>query len=105
MLVSDFDFNLPEELIAQEALVDRSSSRLLHLSRSTGNFEDRKFADFPVLLRPSDDPAPEITRLAEFTRYQSGLQGKATAYVCLNFRCRLPTTEVSQMMKFLNGGP
>ena len=58
-----------------------------------------------VLLRPSDDPAPEITRLAEFTRYQSGLQGKATAYVCLNFRCRLPTTEVSQMMKFLNGGP
>jgi len=54
VLVSDFDFNLPEELIAQEALVDRSSSRLLHLSRSTGNFEDRKFADFPVLLRPSD---------------------------------------------------
>jgi len=58
-----------------------------------------------VLLRPSDAPAPEIARLAEFTRYQSGLQGKATAYVCLNFRCRLPTTEVRQMMKSLNGGP
>jgi uncharacterized protein len=58
-----------------------------------------------VLLRPSDEPAPEITRLAEFTRYQSGLQGKATAYVCLNFRCKLPTTDVSQMMKSLNGGP
>jgi S-adenosylmethionine:tRNA ribosyltransferase-isomerase len=54
VLVSDFDFNLPEELIAQEALVDRSSSRLLHLSRSTGNFEDRKFTAFPGLLRPSD---------------------------------------------------
>lgn len=54
MLVSDFDFNLPEELIAQEALVDRSSSRLLHLSRSTGNFEDRIFTDFPGLLGPSD---------------------------------------------------
>lgn len=54
MLVSDFDFHLPEELIAQEALADRSSSRLLHLSRSTGSFEDRKFTDFPALLRPGD---------------------------------------------------
>ena len=54
MLVSDFDFYLPEELIAQEALADRSSSRLLHVSRSTGNFEDRKFTDFPTLLRPGD---------------------------------------------------
>lgn len=34
--------------------MDRSSSRLLHLSRSTGNFADRKFTDFPGLLRPSD---------------------------------------------------
>jgi uncharacterized protein YyaL (SSP411 family) len=57
-----------------------------------------------VLLRPNDEPAPEITRLAEFTRNQSGLQGKATVYVCRNFRCRLPTTEVSQMLKSLNIG-
>ncbi len=42
------------ELIAQEALADRSGSRLLHLSRSTGNFEDRKFTGFPSLLRPGD---------------------------------------------------
>jgi S-adenosylmethionine:tRNA ribosyltransferase-isomerase len=34
--------------------VDRSGSRLLHLSRSTGNCEDRKFTDFPNLLHPSD---------------------------------------------------
>jgi S-adenosylmethionine:tRNA ribosyltransferase-isomerase len=54
VLVSDFDFYLPEELIAQEALADRSSSRLLHLSRSTGSFEDRQFTDFPSLLRSGD---------------------------------------------------
>jgi S-adenosylmethionine:tRNA ribosyltransferase-isomerase len=54
VLVSDFDFHLPEELIAQEALADRSSSRLLHLSRSSGNFEDRKFIEFPQLLRSGD---------------------------------------------------
>jgi S-adenosylmethionine:tRNA ribosyltransferase-isomerase len=54
VLVSDFDFHLPEELIAQEALADRSGSRLLHLLRSNGSFEDRKFADFSLLLRPGD---------------------------------------------------
>ncbi len=54
VLVSDFDFHLPEELIAQEALADRSSSRLLHLLRSSGGFRDRMFADFAGLLRPGD---------------------------------------------------
>jgi S-adenosylmethionine:tRNA ribosyltransferase-isomerase len=54
VLLSDFDFDLPEELIAQEPLADRSASRLLHLSRNTGKFEDRQFRDFPSLLRPDD---------------------------------------------------
>jgi S-adenosylmethionine:tRNA ribosyltransferase-isomerase len=54
VLVSDFDFYLPEELIAQEALPERSASRMLHLSRSTGRFEHRRFADLPGLLRPDD---------------------------------------------------
>ena len=54
MLVSDFDFHLPEELIAQEPLADRSASRLLHLDRSTGAIEDRCFRDLPDLLRNGD---------------------------------------------------
>lgn len=54
MLVSEFDFHLPEELIAQEALPDRSASRMLHLLRGSGEFEDRGFIDFPSLLRPDD---------------------------------------------------
>jgi S-adenosylmethionine:tRNA ribosyltransferase-isomerase len=54
VLVSDFDFHLPEELIAQEALADRSASRMLHLSRRTGGFEDRRFLELPALLRADD---------------------------------------------------
>lgn len=54
MLISDFDFDLPEELIAQEPLSDRSASRMLHLYRSTGDYEDRAFQQFPELLRPDD---------------------------------------------------
>jgi S-adenosylmethionine:tRNA ribosyltransferase-isomerase len=52
--VADFSFHLPEELIAQEPLPERSGSRMLHLHRDTGAFEDRLFHDFPTLLRADD---------------------------------------------------
>ena len=54
MLVSDFDFHLPEELIAQEPLADRAASRMLHVQRATGEIRDREFREFPDLLREGD---------------------------------------------------
>jgi S-adenosylmethionine:tRNA ribosyltransferase-isomerase len=54
VLVSDFHFHLPEDLIAQEPLAARDASRMLHLRRSTGEWFDRDFRDFPDLLHPSD---------------------------------------------------
>ena len=54
MLVSAFDYQLPEELIAREPLADRAGSRLLHFRREDGGLQDRYFRDFPALLRPGD---------------------------------------------------
>jgi S-adenosylmethionine:tRNA ribosyltransferase-isomerase len=54
VLVSDFNYFLPEELIAQEPLPDRAASRMLHLDRKSGRLEDRSFREFPELLRPDD---------------------------------------------------
>jgi S-adenosylmethionine:tRNA ribosyltransferase-isomerase len=54
VLVSDFNYHLPEELIAQEPLPDRAASRLLHLDRNSGAVEDRTFREFPDLLHPDD---------------------------------------------------
>ena len=54
MLVSDFDFHLPEDLIAQEPLADRAGSRMMTLDRRTGAFADRTFRDLPGLLGPGD---------------------------------------------------
>ena len=54
MLVSDFDFPLPAELIAQKPLADRAAARMLHLLRATNSFEDRVFSDLAGLLRPGD---------------------------------------------------
>jgi len=54
-----------------------------------------------VLLRPGDQEMPEITRLAEFTKNQMSLNGKATAYVCLNYQCQLPTIDIPKMLELL----
>ncbi len=54
MLVSDFDFPLPEELIAQRPPAVRGTSRLLSLGRKTGKIQDLSFADLPSLLQPGD---------------------------------------------------
>jgi S-adenosylmethionine:tRNA ribosyltransferase-isomerase len=54
VLVAEFDYHLPEELIAQEPLADRAASRMLRLRRGEGRFEDRRFRDFPELLRADD---------------------------------------------------
>ena len=54
MLVAEFDYHLPEELIAQQPLADRSASRLLHVGRGPDLLEDLQFRDFPELLRPGD---------------------------------------------------
>jgi len=54
VLVSDFHYELPEELIAQEPLVDRAGSRLLLVNPDAGALEDRQFCEFPELLRPDD---------------------------------------------------
>jgi S-adenosylmethionine:tRNA ribosyltransferase-isomerase len=54
VLVSDFHYDLPEAQIAQEPLLDRAASRMLHMRRQTGAFEGRVFRDFPELLRPDD---------------------------------------------------
>ncbi|MBV9243093.1 MAG: tRNA preQ1(34) S-adenosylmethionine ribosyltransferase-isomerase QueA [Acidobacteria bacterium] len=54
MLISEFDYELPEELVAQQPLDDRSSSRMLVVDRSSGEFADQVFTAFPSFLRAGD---------------------------------------------------
>ena len=51
---SDFSYQLPEELIAQQPLAERSASRLLTLDGSTGALADRQMRDLPQLIAPGD---------------------------------------------------
>ncbi len=54
MLRTDFHFDLPKELIAQQPTAERSASRLLTLDGLTGEYKDRQFRDFPSLLESRD---------------------------------------------------
>jgi uncharacterized protein len=57
-----------------------------------------------VLLNPGEEDSSKIAQLAAFTKNQPGIGGKATAYVCLNYSCKLPTTDISKMLELLNAG-
>jgi S-adenosylmethionine:tRNA ribosyltransferase-isomerase len=54
MKLTDFDYELPEALIAQEPVSPRDASRLLVVPRGSGAVEDARFADLEALLRPGD---------------------------------------------------
>ena len=54
MKLSEFNFDLPDELIAQYPLQKRTDSRLLCLDGNTGTLEDRIFNSLPELLQPGD---------------------------------------------------
>jgi S-adenosylmethionine:tRNA ribosyltransferase-isomerase len=54
MRLSDFDYELPDELIAQHPAEQRSLSRMLHIDGVSGDIADRQFLDLPSLLRADD---------------------------------------------------
>jgi len=54
VLLSDFDYDLPEELIAQAPLADRAGARMLVVDLGKGTFEDRRFRDLPSYIKPGD---------------------------------------------------
>jgi len=54
MLLEEFDYQLPPELIAQRPLASRDASRMMVLDRKAGTFRDQSFRDLPQMLEPGD---------------------------------------------------
>lgn len=83
MKTSDFYFDLPEELIAQDPLEDRSSSRLLVLDRNTGEMEHRIFRDIVEYLEPGDCLVVNNTKVIPARLYGSKVGTDAKIEVLL----------------------
>ena len=63
MKLSDFHYDLPEQLIAQEPPADRAGARMLLVRRADGRWEDRKFSEFPEFVRAGDCLAMNNSRV------------------------------------------
>ena len=79
MLTSDFNFDLPDELIAQEPPAERGASRLMVVDRSSGGIEHRVFADLPSMLRAGDLLVVNDTRVVPARLIGTRLPGGGAA--------------------------
>ncbi|EIB7707104.1 tRNA preQ1(34) S-adenosylmethionine ribosyltransferase-isomerase QueA [Listeria monocytogenes] len=79
MKVEDFDFDLPEELIAQTPLLDRTSSRLMVLDKESGDIKDQHFTDIISYLNEGDALVLNDTRVLPARLH--GIKDETGAYI------------------------
>lgn len=94
MKTSDFYFDLPEELIAQEPLEDRSSSRLFVVNKEDESFQHKHFCDIKSFLKEGDCLVINNTRVLPARLYGERVGTGATIEVLLLVRKDLQTWEV-----------
>ncbi len=83
MRVDEFDYHLPEALIAQQPLADRAGSRMLVLYPNEQRWEDRAFRDLPQWIRPHDCLILNDTRVFPSRLYGHRTSGTAAVEVFL----------------------
>ena len=86
MKTSDFNYNLPKELIAQEPWPERDQCRLLALDKNTGQLEDLKFFEIEKFLKPGDLLVANETRVlpARLIGAKRGSEGAAELLLLKN---------------------
>ena len=97
MKLSDFYYELPKELIAQDPLEDRSSSRLMLLERDTGKTEHRIFKDIPEFLNSGDVLVLNETKVIPARLY--GIKPESGAPVEILLLKRLSDTDWECIVK------
>ncbi|MCG6533443.1 MAG: thioredoxin domain-containing protein [Syntrophales bacterium LBB04] len=91
----DFSFGPSHEVVIVGNPDAEDTNRFVRLLRS------RFIPNKVVLLKPMGDEASEIVRLAPYTEAYIAADGRATAYVCSNYSCQLPTTDSGEMLRLL----
>ena len=60
------------------------------------------FPNAVILFKPAGEESPQIEKYANFVEFMYAINNKATAYVCTNFKCNFPTTDLAEMIKSLS---
>ncbi len=95
LLALDFEIGPSYEIVIAGKPEQEDTREMIEQIRK--NFIPRKV----VLLRGTEKQSQSITELAPFTKYHEPLNGKATAHVCVDHNCKLPTTDLVKMMELL----
>ena len=84
MKLDEFDYDLPDELIAQFPCERRDESRLLVVHRDSGRLEHRRFCDFPEYLRPGDAVVVNDSRVIPARLFGTGPSGGRIEFLLLS---------------------
>jgi hypothetical protein len=95
MVAVDFAIGPSYEVVIVGNLQAHDTKQMLEAIR--GIFVPNKV----VVLQTTDQKSPSINDIASFVKDYISKDGKATAYVCLNYNCQLPTTDIGSMLKLL----
>ncbi len=95
MSVIDFALGPSYEVVIAGDLKSKDTNTMLKALRK------RFIPNKVVLFRPIGKEAQEVINLIGFMKYYTDTDGKATAYVCQNYNCKSPTTDVNKMMEML----
>ena len=88
----DFAVGPSFEVVVVGSLESEDTQKMLHVLRRT-------FIPNKVIIHRPDEVSPEVVTLCPFTKELTALDGKATAYVCHNYMCNIPTTDVDRMLE------
>lgn len=104
MLIEEFNFDLPKQLIAQNPLKKRDASRLLVLDKNTKSFSDQKFVDFVHLIHPDDLLIFNDTRVIKARLFGSRITGgKAEIMIERIIDDRYALAHIKTSKKILDG--
>jgi len=95
MAAADFAIGPSYEVVIAGDLQANDARQMLDAIR--GIFMPNKI----VILHPSDQKHPSIDDIVPFIKDHSSIDGKATAYVCLDYNCQLPTKDVGSLLELL----
>ncbi len=96
MIAADFLVGPSYEVVIAGDIQGEDTKKMLYVIGST--FIPNKI----VIFLPSGTDLSEIMNIAPFTRNQPLVNNRATAYVCVNYNCKLPTTDINNMLLLLN---
>ena len=96
MIAVDFSVGPSYEVVIAGDVQGEDTKKMLHVIGS------KFIPDKIVIFLPSGADLSEIMSIAPFTRHQLTVDNKATAYICVNYNCKLPTTDIDNMLSLLN---